>query len=803
MDFFVLLTLGLVFLSFKQVLTFPEGPGWHACHGLVPNVFTHGEGQNSVSPYEIILSSYSYTANTPNITATIQKKQSTTVGFKGFMVSAYDSKGQPVGKFLAGAENRPMCDYYTATGQSNGKIKDSVDLNWIPPATPVGDIIFKATILQSFNTFWLRVPALTLTGPGVADDQKPPPPVNTGSSTDQFDFTKCGKERGCLRFPSSCNSESSCQGVVFWKDAGDYIEFDVSVNGSFRSVGIGFSKDNLMSDDSIFGCFIKNNFEEFNADNYYSPKNPQNILFSKIIERKPIPDSVILDGASFNALQRLKCKIRRKKSVAGEEDKFFDISAGNSYYLMMSISDYSVNWTRYEGLYYHGFTKVITKSPVSIIYPPAPTEPPSTGQGQLKLPGGCEKSECQGMVTWREADDSMEISMKAAKGFDYVGFGLSHDRNMGDDSIIICSTLDPIPKAVNYYSRGAGLPDKIGEQGITMGQSSSENGVQCVFKRKKIVDNNEIYDISKDKKYHLFLAVGKIKDNVPQYHGPDKRSTAEKFTLLESVSIPPTPPKTTKAPNKPSNIDFDDCGIKKSCFRSPANCNPESACKFSATWKKVDDSYEFEISGASEFQYVALGLSFDKKMGDDSVLVCNDILSDQQVVIYYTEDKSPKRLGNDGITVLNTKFENGIYCKFRKTINSNSKNIYSLEDGLEYTPLLAAGPSRTARNSKDIAYHGSNKIASIVQIKMGKLVNIGGDTETQKLVIAHGALMTAAWLIFAVFGIFNARYFKTLYANKICELDAWFVVSFKKKKKKIQGFLPVSFNFSSKIVAQD
>lgn len=212
-------------------------------------------------------------------------------------------------------------------------------------------------------TFWQSVSSSPLTGPGNPILQNLPILEGAKFNTD---LSQCGKEKGCVRIPSNCTSEANCFGVVTWKDANDSIEFELSVNGNYRSIAVGFSKDKVMEDDSILGCYVNNYFSNFTARNYYSPLNSVKNNLGKFIVKKPIDGSVILEEASFNANEKLRCKVKRKKFIAGEEAQFFDIRKGKLYHIMVAFSDHSVDWPRYDGLYYHYITKALSQNQIDM-----------------------------------------------------------------------------------------------------------------------------------------------------------------------------------------------------------------------------------------------------------------------------------------------------------------------------------------------------------------------------------------------------------------------------------------------------
>lgn len=170
-------------------------------------------------------------------------------------------------------------------------------------------------------------------------------------------------------------------------------------------------------------------------------------------------------------------------------------------------------------------------------------------------------------------------------------------------------------------------------------------------------------------------------------------------------------------------------------------------------------------------------------MGKDSVLVCSLIENaPPEVANYYIDEvqTTPSKIGADGITVIESshKDNEGIYCKFTRKIEvSNNDKIYPMTDGKLYNLFLAAG----LKDSTNLQYHGKNRLLTDEQVSMDELSDIGGEPKSDKLMKAHGILMAGAWVLFAVFGIFNARYFKTLYTKKINDQDLWFIVRIVKK----------------------
>lgn len=69
---------------------------------------------------------------------------------------------------------------------------------------------------------------------------------------------------------------------------------------------------------------------------------------------------------------------------------------------------------------------------------------------------------------------------------------------------------------------------------------------------------------------------------------------------------------------------YDGCGETKTCFGFPDNCVSTKSCRAITAVTVRGERYEFELKTAAEdnARYVAVGLSEDTKMGDDSVVEC-------------------------------------------------------------------------------------------------------------------------------------------------------------------------------------
>ena len=150
---------------------------------------------------------------------------------------------------------------------------------------------------------------------------------------------------------------------------------------------------------------------------------------------------------------------------------------------------------------------------------------------------------------------------------------------------------------------------------------------------------------------------------------------------------------------------YEGCGTTKGCYGVPANCVATKDCSLLGTWAQAsDDLWDFELFGSfagAGGSYLALGLSDDGKMGDDSAMVCTQAAGVRQ---YWTralpkgvmpvEDAS-NGISNVGIASLDP---DSLYCSFSRDAQTTIVNPYVGSNwefdlaGEDWFVLLAMGP---------------------------------------------------------------------------------------------------------------
>lgn len=198
-----------------------------------------------------------------------------------------------------------------------------------------------------------------------------------------------------------------------------------------------------------------------------------------------------------------------------------------------------------------------------------------------------------------------------------------------------------------------------------------------------------------------------------------------------------------------------------------------SDCNILVSWKAVEnDSIIFELSG--NFDYVAIGFSKDRKMGDDSIECC--LKSNNSIILnsYYSKRRSLiEKIEHSSTKLLNyTIFNRRIECIFQREIISHNHKIFNLNKS--YYLLFATGLSYNS----EINYH-KNRYSTDEILSFNHNINIYHKYDANNYVKAHGCLMVISWAFFIPVGIFIARHFKYIMnGHKSNLVKEWFFVSF-------------------------
>ncbi|XP_059169378.1 putative ferric-chelate reductase 1 [Physella acuta] len=304
-----------------------------ACSSLAPQHYP--PPQITAPPYQITFTPAQYNSSTP-ITVNISSC-SPTDGFKGFMIQARragSNSTDMIGNFSVVAGTNPACSG-SALVHNNDIVKQSMLLQWNPPPTPVGDLVFRVTFVKDYNTFWVNLQSEVLQDanltthiqlnesditPACSQSNVTQPPVTTTlTPVPSGTFPKpigCGQSMGCF---SSC-SDTQCNYIIAWEQGG-FNNSDAIINitaavafASGSYLALGFSYDSEMGDDSVMGCAFGSNSSTIVKFTGYTTGTVAPSMFND--SEVKLTSSMYVDGI-------LSCYFQRP--IAGK-DKRYDLT---------------------------------------------------------------------------------------------------------------------------------------------------------------------------------------------------------------------------------------------------------------------------------------------------------------------------------------------------------------------------------------------------------------------------------------------------------------------------------------------
>ncbi|XP_076071249.1 putative ferric-chelate reductase 1 homolog [Mytilus galloprovincialis] len=275
-------------LVIQRIQGFGTGAPASKCGDMFPS-HSQIQPENSLPPYTLTASSYTYKQGD---TITITLVSPTRASFAGYIIGAKDQAtlNNNIGRFTNSATGKILpCGSSGAgavTHQSN-QAEYRLEFQWQPTADTTGNVIFMATVVESYSTFWMNIvtsaiyPEVQTTQAFMLQTTQKPEtttqPVTesiqltttTTSTTTIKQTTKasilpgdtsslesdseCGATKGCF---IDCTG-TSCNYIVTWRDNGDAVDFELSTklqDTNNKWIAIAFSSDLKMGADEVVAC---------------------------------------------------------------------------------------------------------------------------------------------------------------------------------------------------------------------------------------------------------------------------------------------------------------------------------------------------------------------------------------------------------------------------------------------------------------------------------------------------------------------------------------------------------------------
>ncbi|XP_062597599.1 ferric-chelate reductase 1-like [Saccostrea cucullata] len=458
----------------------------------------------------------------------------------------------------------------------------------------------------------------------------------------------------------------------------------------------------------------------------------------------------------------------------------------------------------------------------------------------------CRRGVCSFIISWRDREGYLDMEIRAhipLGGDRWVAVGFSYDNKMGSDSVTECMSVGGRVSAFQSYNSDTHSNSRLRDPklGLSREYGSFVDGIfTCGFTREKLVPTeSRLFNLNKQwyilyahgtaieglKLPHMYDPAPPTSENAINFQAylvnmpttttprttttPSTTVTTAMTTTTTTTTTTPRPttttrrvtlrpttpwrppvtwkPVTTKAPsttirtttihdhdkhthyhNETLQADFG-CGDTKGCF---AKCSG-GQCDFIITWNDTGEHVQFEMRKKFSTMdpndhWMAVGFSEDKRMGDDSVTEC--VRQEGFIVVHQSFNdvtKSNTRLKQSGLglsDVSGSYVDGMMICQFsRKKHLPDEKQIFDLNN--DYYMFFAYGEAsqgeKRRHSLRDLP------IVSSEPVDLQKHSNIQGKA-VYFLVKVHGCLMVIAWVCLASIGIIAVRYYKTVWLEETC-----------------------------------
>ncbi|XP_017094126.2 putative ferric-chelate reductase 1 homolog [Drosophila bipectinata] len=348
------------------IQSLPQGAPETVCDSRLP---FHSGGsvlpQNSVSPFRVETS-----ASTVGQGQTLRVHlNGVPVGltFGGYKIQARNRNPpyQIVGQFGAASDGTIMlmnCEnsVNNSATHSNAGPKSQVLLEWQSPVDFLGEVVFNATVAQSYSEFWVgvlsqpvqivrrdvsAVPLPPQAPPASAGTTRPPyvppnyvAPNNVAAASADPIYNGCGQSKNCFGFPNGCVSSKTCTSIAAVTVRGDVYEFEIQCGKETYAayVAVGLSDDERMGDDLTTECVPENG----RVNLYSSLTSRQAAVRSSVSQNSArLLDASLVDGVIY-------CRVQRDAQTT-VQGRSFDLRNGKYHLLVacgISLKENSVGY---------------------------------------------------------------------------------------------------------------------------------------------------------------------------------------------------------------------------------------------------------------------------------------------------------------------------------------------------------------------------------------------------------------------------------------------------------------------------
>ncbi|CAH2058294.1 unnamed protein product, partial [Iphiclides podalirius] len=345
--------------------------------------------QTSVPPYALTASA-SQVRQGSILNVTIGSPFGAPVPIGGFLLQARQVQSPDTieGTFV-GVPSAAMAQIISCRGNNDSvthtspEDKPPLTFQWRAPDDLLGGVFFRATVAQSYATFWKNVEspvvevvtretAIATTEATSTTRRLPQTPpsimetkVKSTTPLPDIVYRGCGDTKLCFGVPSGCVDRGECRAVVAVLVSGEEFGFELQADGSARYVAAALSRDSRMGEDSAMECVRSQDGSVSLHSSWTYPK------VEPYVSRADSPQSILrLLGSSYID-GKLYCKFVRDP-VSVVQGRTFDL-VNDKFYLMVVSGD---SMKDAERVGFHSLAYESTGTPLALAAVGAPEAAP-------------------------------------------------------------------------------------------------------------------------------------------------------------------------------------------------------------------------------------------------------------------------------------------------------------------------------------------------------------------------------------------------------------------------------------------
>ena len=263
-------------------------------------------------------------------------------------------------------------------------------------------------------------------------------------------------------------------------------------------------------------------------------------------------------------------------------------------------------------------------------------------------PKGCDcRTNCTLLAEWRgSTKDTYSVVLSGGLADGYLAMGWPTVGDMGPAPVIVCAAAsgglsDNNNLTAVYWNTdnemSAPAPDYSPVDLVTPVSVAVVDGqLKCSLEVKA---NFQVATTARDlntEAYFVILATGLLEGGQIMQHSKEGRGHSPSAFFWSDY-------------NSYLSFNYLGCNITVGCEGLPIGCVADRNCSLLLRYHAAaEDSYQFSLSGqatSAEAAYLAIGLSLDNRMGDDSVVAC---IPDGRVgaVMYWNKEGNSIQLPN-------------------------------------------------------------------------------------------------------------------------------------------------------------